>query len=257
MTQLYKPEIQLDPNEDEIIYPDSDDEPMAENTKQYYYIVLVKEGLEDLFSDNPDVFIAADLFWYPTKGNPKLRLAPDVFVVFGRPKGDRMTYLQWEEDGIPPQVVFEIWSPGNRHDEKDYKLDFYKRHGVREYYTYDPFDGSLAGWQRKGGRWLAIPQMRGHVSSLLKIRFELEGIELTLYRPDGEVIVNYQKMAAFARQEHIAREQAENEVRQERVARKQVENEVRQERVAREEVEQQLEALLAKLKANNIDLNGL
>ena len=128
-------------------------------------------------------------------------------------------------------------------DEKDYKLDFYKRYGVREYYTYDPFDGSLAGWQRKSGRWLAIAQMRGHVSPLLKIRFELEGIELTLYRPDGKVIVNYQKMAAFARREHLAREQAENEVRQERVA--------------REQAEQQLQALLAKLQANNIDLSGL
>ena len=243
MAQLYKPEHQLEENEDEIIYPDSDDEPMAENTQQYYYIVFIKEGLEDLFSADPDVFIAADLFWYPTEGNPKLRVAPDVFVAFGRPKGHRMTYLQWEEDDIAPQVVFEIWSPGNRGNEKDYKLDFYKRHGVKEYYTYDPFDGSLAGWQRKGGRWLEIPKMRGHVSPLLKLRFELEGKDLTLYRPDGEVIVNYQKMAAFARREHLAREQAEDEVRHERVA--------------RHEAEQQLQALLAKLKASNIDLSGL
>ena len=34
-------------------------------------------------------------------------------VVFGRPKGRRGSYRQWEEDNIPPQVVFEILSPGN------------------------------------------------------------------------------------------------------------------------------------------------
>jgi Uma2 family endonuclease len=57
------------------------------------------------------LFVAGDLLWYPVEGDNKLRQAPDVMVVFGRPKGDRGSYKPWEEDNIPPQVVFEILLP--------------------------------------------------------------------------------------------------------------------------------------------------
>jgi Uma2 family endonuclease len=40
-------------------------------------------------------------------------VAPDVMVVFGRPKGERRSYRQWQEGNIAPQVVFEILSSGN------------------------------------------------------------------------------------------------------------------------------------------------
>lgn len=59
-------------------------------------------------------------------------------VVFGRPKGDRGSYLQWLEDGIAPQVVIEVLSPGNTLAEMAHKLQFYARYGVEEYYLYDP-----------------------------------------------------------------------------------------------------------------------
>ena len=45
----------------EIIYPDSDGKPMADNTKQFRWIVTIKENLECLFADNDNVFIAGDL----------------------------------------------------------------------------------------------------------------------------------------------------------------------------------------------------
>ncbi len=97
-----------------IIYPENDGEPMADNTKQFGWIVTIKENLELLFADDPNVFVAGDLLWYPVYGDNKTLQAPDAMVVFGRPKGDRGSYKQWEEDNIAPQVVFEILSPGNR-----------------------------------------------------------------------------------------------------------------------------------------------
>ncbi|HNI71034.1 MAG TPA: Uma2 family endonuclease, partial [Marmoricola sp.] len=93
---------------------------MAENTVQFRWIVLIKEGIDGLFRDDPNVFVAGDLFWYPVEGDPHTRTAPDTLVVFGRPRGDRRSYLQWEEDGIPPHVVFEVLSPGNRIGEMRY-----------------------------------------------------------------------------------------------------------------------------------------
>ncbi len=87
---------------------------MSDNTLQFEWIVTIKEGLEAVFRNDPQVFVAGDLLWYPVQGNPKIRTAPDVLVAFGRPKGYRGSYRQWEEGGIAPHVVFEVLSPGNR-----------------------------------------------------------------------------------------------------------------------------------------------
>ena len=121
-----------------IIYPDSDGQPMADHTKQFRCITTIQGGLDALFKNNTDVFVAGDLLWYPLEGDNKTRLAPDVIVVFGRPKGDRDSYQQWRENNIPPQVIFEGLSPGNRLSEMVKKLRFYERYGVEEYYMYDP-----------------------------------------------------------------------------------------------------------------------
>src|SRR5260221_6389162 len=88
-----------------IEYPDSDGEPMADNTLQFRWIVTIQGGIDVVFAQNPNVFVAGDLLWYPVKGKPATRQAPDVLVAFGRPKGYRGSYRQWEEDDIPPQVV--------------------------------------------------------------------------------------------------------------------------------------------------------
>ena len=72
----------------QITYPQSDGQPMADNTKQFRWIATIENGIEALFHDDPEVFVAGDLFWYPVEGDPTTRMAPDTMVVFGRPKGD-------------------------------------------------------------------------------------------------------------------------------------------------------------------------
>lgn len=169
----------------EVLYPETDGEPMGENTTQYEWIVTIKEGLEDLFRDRPDVFVAGDLFWYPVEGEPGTRTAPDVMVVFGRPKGHRGSYMQWLEDNIAPQVVFEVLSPGNRVAEMIRKFRFYERFGAEEYYILDPEFQTLNGWRREGESLREIAEPNGWVSPRLGIRFDLSSGQLVLYRPDG------------------------------------------------------------------------
>jgi Uma2 family endonuclease len=203
--------------ENGIFYPSSDGEPMSENTAQYKYIVLLKEGLEELFKDNPNVFIAADLFWYPIEGANTIHLAPDVMLVWGRPKGERESYRQWSEGGIAPQAVFEIWSPSNRETEKKAKLSFYDKYGVSEYYTFDPADGTLQGWERRptksenaseAATLTEIQSMQNWQSPLLKIRFQVVNSELVVYRPDGRRFLSYLEQANLAEQEQLAKERA-------------------------------------------------
>jgi Uma2 family endonuclease len=179
----------------EIIYPDSDGKPMAENTLQFQWIVTTKEGLERVYRDRPNVFVAGDLLWYPVEGHPEICQAPDALVAFGRPKGYRGSYKQWEEGGIPPQAVFEILSPNNRVAEMERKLLFYERYGVEEYYIYDPDDVELFGRRRADGHLKIIAEMDGWTSPLLGVRFDMSGPELVIYGPDGRRFLTYQELA--------------------------------------------------------------
>jgi len=180
MVQQLTPETQA-----EIIYPDSDGNPMADNTEHYEWIVKIKENLEILFASENDVFIAGDLLWYPVEGSVKTRQAPDIMVIFGRPKGRRGSYKQWEENNIAPQVVFEILSPGNRSQEMAKKLLFYQRYGVEEYYVYHPNKIELTGFILQEGWLEEIEEINNWISPRLGIRFELTTDNLDIYYPDG------------------------------------------------------------------------
>ena len=197
-------------------YPESDGRPMADNTLQFEWIVKIKENLEVLFADRPDVFIAGDLLWYP---QPDRQLAgpvaPDVMVVFGRPKGYRGCYKQWEEDHLAPQVVFEILSPSNSVQEMRNKRDLYEQYGVEEYYVYDPDSPRLEIWWRQDGRLQAIPHLKGWVSPRLGVRFELRDNTLTLYTPDGVPFRSSVELVRQARQATARADQEANRADQE------------------------------------------
>jgi Uma2 family endonuclease len=216
----------------ELVYPDCDGQPMSDNTLQFSWIVKIKENLEILFADNPQVFVAGDLLWYPVEGDNTIRRAPDAMVAFDRAKGYRGSYRQWEEAGIAPQVVFEILSPGNRLAEMTAKFEFYDRYGVEEYYIYDPDRVDFTGWVRVAGRLQGISEIAGWVSPRLGIRFEL-GDELEIYTPTGELFLSPVEMAKQSQQE---RERAE------------------QERERADLAEQKLALMATKLKELGIDL---
>jgi len=196
----------------EIIYPESDGKPMADNTVQFRWITVIHYNLESLFAHNPNVFIAGDLLWYPVEHEKGISQAPDVMVVFGRPKGDRGSYLQWNEGNIAPQVVFEIRSPNNTQTEMDRKLVFYNRHGVEEYYLYDPKKNDLSGWLRSQWGLNVIDQMDGWVSPRLQIRFDMSGESLQLYRPNGKAFATYSETEERLEQTEERLEQTQQEL---------------------------------------------
>ncbi|AUB82943.1 Uma2 family endonuclease [Candidatus Thiodictyon syntrophicum] len=196
-------------------YPDSDGAPMAENTLQFDWIVKIKENLEILFADRPDVFVAGDLFWYPVQdrrlANP---MAPDAMVVFGRPKGPRGSYKQWEEDGIAPQVVFEVQSPSNGPKELRDKLEFYDTHGAAEYYLYDPERNRLEVWLRQDGRLAPVAYVNGWTSPRLGIRFALRAETLEIFDPAGRPFLSPVELARRARQAEKQAREAEEQARE-------------------------------------------
>ena len=197
------------PKKSNVIYPDDNGEPMSNNTDQFRLIVWIKENLELVFADDPNVFLAGDLLWYPVEGNNKLSQAPDIMAVFGIPKGYRGSYQQWNEDNIAPQVAFEIWSPGNRVTPMMQKFQFYERYGVEEYYLYDPEKLELGGWLRVEGKLEQIEQMDGWVSPRLGVRFQLFETGLEMFGPSGEPFVSFVELDRLRQQAEARAQQAE------------------------------------------------
>jgi Uma2 family endonuclease len=194
----------------EICYPDSDGLPMSDNTKQLRWIVTLYGNLAAMFRDQADVFVAGNILWYPVEGRPDIRVGPDVLVAFGRPKGDRGSYKQWEEGGIPPTVIFEVLSPGNTVSEMDEKLIFYEEHGVEEYYLFDPDTNRLMIYARNGDVLHRERQENGFISPRLGIRFDLSGPALMVLRPDGRPFLTFEDLeAARARAEQATARLAE------------------------------------------------
>lgn len=207
--------ISLDLEED-LLFPDSDGKPMSDNTEQYDWIVKIKENLEILFANQPQVFIAADLLWYPIKSTSIAPAAPDVMVVFGRTKGRRGSYRQWREENISPQVVFEILSPSNTKAEMSRKLKFYQTYGVEEYYLYNPASYQLKGWLRQGQQLVQIESINSWLSPRLGICFEISNLGLEIYRPDGQKFLTSVELAAHAEQAQRQAEQAQRQAEQQR-----------------------------------------
>lgn len=185
----------------EIEYPDSDGQPMSDNTLQFQWIVTLQGGLDALFRDDPDVFVAGDLLWYPVEGDNTVRAAPDVMVVFGRPKGYRGSYKQWEEDGLAPQVVFEVLSPHNRVSEMVAEFQFYDRFEVEEYYLFDPDRIELNGWIRRENDLVEIARVDGSTSPRLGVRFDLSSGDLQVFGPDGRPFATYVELVEQREQE--------------------------------------------------------
>ncbi len=79
-------------------------------------------------------------------------LGPDVFVVLGVPKGERLSWVVWEE-GKAPDVIIELISDSTaKTDKTTKKLVYQDQVRVSEYFWYDPFNPEdFAGFSLDNG----------------------------------------------------------------------------------------------------------
>ncbi len=180
-----------------VVYPDSDGEPMSDNTLQFDWIAILKWGAEAQFRTDPNIFVAGNHLIYPIEGDPLTRQGPDVFIAFGRPKGYRGSYRVWEEADTFPQVIFEVRSPSNRSAEMEKKRLFYEEYGAEEYYYIHPgFPANVEGWRLDKGRLTEVPEMNGFTSPRLGWRFEFIRGQLMISGRDGRLLQKPDEIAA-------------------------------------------------------------
>lgn len=174
---------------EEIEYPTSDGQPMAETTLHRKVMTDLIEGLEQWFQEAPDVWVGGNLFLYFERGNPRAVVAPDVLLVKGVPKWDRPIYKLWEE-GEPPSLVVEVTSEKTRaEDLSPGKKDTYQWLGVEEYFLFDPYGDylkpRLQGYRLERGRYLPIvSDTEGSLPSRTTgLLLEVEGLKIRLVDP--------------------------------------------------------------------------
>ena len=163
-----------------IHYPSSDGKPMAENDAQRSAIMYGIGALMRHFRDRRDVYVSGDLLIYYEEGNPRVSIAPDVFVVFGVEKRQRLNYKLWEE-GRAPSFVLEVASPSTWREDVGRKRSVYARLGVREYWQYDPLGehlpARLQGERLTTTGYVRQPAATG-LDGTLTLRSETLGLEL-------------------------------------------------------------------------------
>lgn len=249
------------------LYPESDGKPIADNTEQLEWIMTILGNLQGAYRDEPNVLVVGDLLWYPVEGRPRISTAPDVYVVFGVPKGPRRSYIQHKEGGVAPQVTFEIMSHNNTPADMQEKLEFYDRHGVEEYYLYDPATNDLSVWIRENGGLQKQTLAQAWVSPRLRIRFEMTSPKMVIYHADNRRFATFEELMQLQESDARAKEQALREAarerrakERERRAREKAEQaaerehlEKERERQEKERERQRAELLAAKLRALGID----
>jgi len=208
-------------------YIESDGKPMGGTPQHIENMIYLLEPLNAWFADDPEVFVAANMFLHYERGNRNRHVSPDVFVVRGVPKEvrpKRRNYRVWEE-GKGPDFVVELTSETTREEDRTTKRAIYQDVlGVSEYFLFDPFEEylhpPLQGCRLTSGTYRPIRPVKGRLPSrVLGLHLEADGDLLRLYDPAAgrrlptppEVFEAQQREAAARRRAVRARREAEAE----------------------------------------------
>lgn len=158
----------LDPD---VVYPATESVPDSglHSTRRY----LVFGALRNRFADRADCWVGEDRNIYYREGDPRVVVAPDVFVTFGV-DGESLewavSYRVWEV-GAAPAFVLEIASEKTVRQDLNVKPAKYLEMGVQEYWRFDPTGGefyapALQAERRVGSCWEPIEIARDEAGRL-------------------------------------------------------------------------------------------
>ncbi|NMG21133.1 Uma2 family endonuclease [Brasilonema bromeliae] len=199
-----------------IIYPSSDKEPVAETYDHLYAILTTLEVLRQYLL-NRQATVLANQFLYYVEGFPKLRVAPDVMVIYDVEPGGRDNYKIWSEKQVP-KVIFEITSKSTQDEDKSSKKNLYEALEVQEYWLFDPkgewISQKLQGYRLKGDSYESITDNQ---SEPLQLRLAVEEKVIGFYRLDnGQKLLVPDELAQALKEETLKRLEAERQAEQER-----------------------------------------
>ena len=194
------------------LYPVSDGEPVAETFVHLYAMLITLEVLRQYLAGQRAT-VLSNQFLYYAQGFPKLRVAPDVMVIFDVEPGGRDNYKIWEE-GQTPAVVFEMTPQGTQEQDQSFKKTLYAQLEVQEYWLFDPkgewIADKLEGYRLQGEEYVAIAN---GISQQLQLRLAVEDTLISFYRLDtGEKLLIPEELATALAAERQRRAELEAEL---------------------------------------------
>ncbi|NJL86845.1 MAG: Uma2 family endonuclease [Leptolyngbyaceae cyanobacterium SM1_1_3] len=195
-----------------VVYPSSDGKPVAETFAHLYALLVTLEILKQYLAGQRAT-VLANQFLYYAQGFPRLRVAPDVMVIFNVESGGRDSYKIWQE-GEVPSVIFEMTSQSTKSQDTEFKRVLYAQMGVQEYWLFDPkgewLDVQLQGYCLQGEGYEAIAHS---CSSVLQLRLQAEAELIGFYRLDtGEKLLPPAELATARQQAEARAAEAEAQV---------------------------------------------
>jgi Uma2 family endonuclease len=181
--------LSLPPTQQQLPYDDG--EPM-ETERHKVQMELLIDALEVWLEDRDDGYVGGNMFVYYSLAQVKNQdfKGPDFFAVLGVPKGERLSWVCWEE-GKSPDVVIELLSGTTAQTDKGEKKKIYQNQlHVPEYFWFDPFNPEdWQGFQLQSGTYEPMPKdLQGRlISQVLRLALvqwvgTYKGIETTWLR---------------------------------------------------------------------------
>lgn len=210
----------------EIFYPSEDGEPLAETSVHADAIIatvaVLRNYLAEKFAERSPV-VLADQFLYYAQGFPRLRVAPDVMVIFDIPQQPYDNYKIWETGKIP-SIIFEMTSASTQAHDQTKKRELYESIGVLEYWLFDPkgewIPEKLRGYRRQTNlpeneeESLVYSAIADGLSQVLGLRLEVEDSLISFYRQDnGEKLLIPSELFTALQEEIQRAELAEERAR--------------------------------------------
>lgn len=209
--------LSLPPTQADLPY--SDGEPMESQRHQFQMELLINALLPWLEARD-DGYVGGNMFVYYSLEQVRQRdfKGPDVFVALGVPKGERLSWVCWEE-GKTPDIVIELISSSTAAVDKGKKKTIYATQlHVPEYFWYDPYNPEdWAGFRLQGSTYVPMALESDRLEaqslglSLVRWHGTFKGVEATWLRwatPDGVLLQTAEE------QERQRAEQAEAQVQQ-------------------------------------------
>jgi Uma2 family endonuclease len=261
------------PTQDELLYDDG--EPL-ESQRHNMQIWILIETLIPWLEEREDGFIGGNMFMYFSAKELKNQdfQGPDFFAVLGVPKGERKSWVVWQE-GKSPNLIIELLSENTVENDKTTKKNIYQEQmRVPEYFWYDPFDPKdWRGFKLMNGVYEPLSLLEGgYISEQMKLKLVLwegnyKGLSIVWLRwatLEGKLLPTQEEKIQWERVQkewwcaqkewELAQKEWERAQREwERAQREIVETLAIQERAEKEQERQKTEKLAAYLRSLGIN----
>jgi Uma2 family endonuclease len=223
-TALTAPYVTLPPTQAELPYDDG--EPM-ESQRHKLQMDLLIDALTPWLEQREDGYVGGNMFVYYSMAQVRNKdfKGPDFFAVLGVPKGERRSWVIWEEEKAP-DVIIELLSDSTAAVDKNQKKLIYQNQiRVPEYFWFDPFNpDDWAGFFLSSGVYqpLVTNEHDQLVSKSLNLGLQLwhgnyKGVETTWLRwatLEGELLPTSEEIAQQERQKAEQEQQRAEQERQ-------------------------------------------